>query len=163
MTFRPARVGEEDALTDLVLRSARAAWGYSDEFLAWEPDAIVVHPEFLTDANAITTVLEDDGRVIGFYVLRTLRDDAPEMELSRMFVEPDSLTSGCGRRLWDHAVATARSRGVTLLTIDADPNAEPFYAHMGAETIGEHDWTPPMLPDWRVKIMRYAIPGTGDG
>jgi len=160
MMLRPARVDEETALTELVFRSARGRWGYSDEFLAWEPDDIIVHPEFLTDSSTITTVLEDDGRVIGFYVLRSLHGDAPEMELSRMFVEPDVTATGCGRRLWDHAVDTARSRGVSLLTIDADPNAEPFYQHMGAETIGEHDWTPPMMPDWRVKIMRFAIPPT---
>ncbi len=30
---------------------------------------------------------------------------------------------------------------------------------MGAETVGEHEWEPSMMPGWRVKKMRYAISG----
>ena len=176
MIIRPAQVGEHVALTELALRSVRQGWGYSEEFMAWEPEAITVAPEHVT--LGITNVLcsfadphrvrcahtppplaalqGEGGRVLGFYVLR---GEPPEMELSRMMVEPDAIGTGCGRRLWDHAVATARARGVATITLDADPNAEPFYRRMGAETVGEHEWEPPMMPGWRVKKMRYAIPG----
>lgn len=152
MVIRPARTGEDVALTELAVRSVQH-WGYTPEFMEWEPEVIAVHPEHLTEG--LTNVLEDGGRVIGFYVLR---GRAPEMELSRMMVEPDKIGTGCGKRLWKHAVQTARSLGVQTLTIDADPNAEPFYQRMGAETVGEHGWTPPMMPDWHVKKMRYLIP-----
>ena len=74
-----------------------------------------------------------------------------------MMVEPYAIGTGCGRRLWDHAVETARGLGVRVITLDADPNAEPFYLRMGAETLGEHDWEPPMMPGWRVKKMRYEL------
>jgi GNAT superfamily N-acetyltransferase len=151
--IRPARSGEDVALTELAFRSAREHWSYSPEFMAWEPEALEVPPEFIT--HAITNVLEYQGRIIGFYVLR---GNGAEMELSRMFVEPDGIGTGCGRRLWEHAVEIARGRGVQVITLDADPNAEPFYQRMGATTVGEHDWTPPMMPDWRVKIMRFTIP-----
>jgi GNAT superfamily N-acetyltransferase len=151
--IRPARTGEDVALTDLAMRSVQQHWRYTPEFMEWEPEVIAVQPEHLTEG--ITNVLEDQGRAIGFYVLS---GGAPEMELSRMMVEPDKIGTGCGRRLWDHAVETARSLGVRVLTIDADPNAEPFYQRMGAQTVGEHEWTPPMMPDWHVKKMRYSIP-----
>jgi GNAT superfamily N-acetyltransferase len=151
--IRPARVGEHVALTELALRSAQECWGYSDEFMAWEPEAITVSASHISDA--ITNVLEADGCLLGFYVLR---GGSPEMELSRMMVEPSAIGTGCGRRLWDHAVETARAHGVTAFTLDADPNAEPFYRRMGAETVGEHDWEPPMMPGWRVRKMRCAIP-----
>lgn len=154
--IRRARSGEDVALTDLALRSVAEHWSYSEEFMAWEPESITVGPEHISEM--VTNVLEVDGEMIGFYVLRDQGDDG-EMELSRMMVEPGEIGTGCGRRLWEHAVETARALGVRTLTIDADPNAEPFYQRMGAVTVGEHDWTPPMMPDWRVRIMRYSVPG----
>lgn len=153
MVIRPARTGEDVALTDLAMRSVQHHWRYTDEFMEWEPEVIAVQPEHLTEG--ITNVLEVQGHVIGFYVLR---GDAPEMELSRMMVEPDKIGTGCGRRLWEHAVETARGLGVRVIIIDGDPNAEPFYQRMGAVTVGEHEWTPPMMPGWHVKKMRYSIP-----
>ncbi len=67
-TIRPARIEEHVALTELALRSVRGGWGYSDEFMAWEPEAIIVVPDHIR--RGITNVLESDGRVLGFYVLR---------------------------------------------------------------------------------------------
>ncbi|MGI8924909.1 MAG: GNAT family N-acetyltransferase [Fimbriimonadales bacterium] len=175
MIILPAQVGEHVALTELALRSVQQGWGYPQEFMAWEPEAITVEPEHIS--GAITNVLVsfagphrvrcahtppplaalqgEAGRLLGFYVLMGV---PPEMELSRMMVEPDAIGTGCGRRMWDHAVETASRLGVTAITLDADPNAEPFYLRMGAETVGQHEGEPPMMPGWRVKKMRYAIP-----
>ena len=152
LTIRPAREGEHDALTDLSFRSCQQAWNYSDEFMAWEPEAISVTPEHISEA--VTMVLEEDGKLLGFYVLR---GRPPEIEMSRLMVDPEAIGNGCGHILWDHAIETARSLGASVMTLDADPNAEPFYRRMGAETVGEHDWEPPMMPGWRVKKMRLDI------
>lgn len=153
LVIRPARKGEDVALSSLAVRSSQEQWGYSDEFMAWEPEAITVGPEHIRDM--VTNVLEEDGRIVGFYVLREIEGS---MELSRFMVEPDRIGMGFGRMLWDHAVKTAAGLGAQVITIDSDPNAEPFYQRMGASTVGEHDWTPPMMPDWRVKKMRFAVP-----
>ncbi|HUG14002.1 MAG TPA: GNAT family N-acetyltransferase [Thermomicrobiales bacterium] len=153
VTIRPARPGEHVALTALVMRSAQQHWGYSTEFMAWEPQHLEIEPEHITDA--VTNVLEIDGRAIGVYMLRGA---PPEIELSRMMLEPSAIGSGLGRRMWEHAVCTARDLGARVIMLDSDPNAEGFYQRMGAVTVGEHDWTPPMMPDWRVKIMRFEIP-----
>ena len=154
MLIRPAREGEHVALTALVWRSVQQTWNYPPEFMEWEPEAISVEPEHVSDM--ITNLLEEHGRIVGFYVLR---GDPPEMELSRLMIEPDRTGAGIGRMLWNHAVATAAARGVHTITIDSDPNAEPFYQRMGAVTVGEHDWAPPMMPDWRVKKMCFDVPG----
>ena len=149
---RPARQGEDVLLTELALRSVQQQWNYPADFMAWEPEAITVSPQHVNEM--ITNVLEEQGRVVGFYVLR---GDGPEMELSRLMIEPDRIGAGCGKLLWDHAVTTAACLGVQTITIDSDPNAEGFYQRMGAVTIGEHDWTPPMMPEWHVKKMRYTV------
>lgn len=152
MTIRPARTGEDVALTELSLRSVQERWGYSDAFMAWEPEAITVTPELID--GSVTSVLEDGGRLVGFYVLR---GKPPHIEMSRLMIDPSVFGTGCGRLLWDHAVSIAREMGAVAITLDADPNAEPFYRHMGAITVGEHDWEPPMMPGWRVKKMLYAL------
>ncbi len=151
--IRRARDGEHVALTALVMRSVQQQWGYSAEFMEWNPEDIAIAPQHVTEM--ITNVLEVGGRVVGLYVLR---GTAPEMELSRMMIEPDMVGQGFGRVLWNHAVETARDHGVREITIDSDPNAEGFYQRMGAQTIGEHEWTPPMMPDWHVKLMKYTVP-----
>ena len=51
-------------------------------------------------------------------------------------VEPHLIGTGRGKRLWLHAVATARERGATVLTITSDPSSEWFYQAMGAVTVG---------------------------
>lgn len=150
--IRPARPGEHVALTDLALRSVREIWDYPDDFMAWEPEAITVSPEHVT--GDIVSVLELGGRPVGFSMLR---GDPPEIELSRLMVAPDRAGAGFGRALWEHAVETARDLGATAITLDADPNAEPFYLRMGAVTVGVADWEPPMMPGWRVRLMRYEI------
>lgn len=152
MTFRVARPGEDVALTDLSLRSVQETWNYSDEFMAWEPEAITVSPKHIE--SGMTYVLEENGRMLGFYVLTVKERD---IELSRLMVDSASTGNGFGRTLWDHAVQTARERGYRKLTLDADPNAEAFYLRMGAETLGDHDWEPPMMPGWRVKKMRFDL------
>lgn len=158
MRFRPATVGEHIELTDLVFRSVHQVWNYPDDFMAWEPEAIVVTEKHI--AENVTRVLEVDGKTVGFTVLS---GRPPELELSRLMVEPDAVGLGYGRALWEDAVATARNLGASSFVIDSDPNAERFYNRMGAETIGEYDWEPPMMPGWHVKKMRFVLEQSLDG
>ena len=43
---------------------------------------------------------------------------------------------GIGRALFRHAAERAAARNALCLTIEADPNAEPFYRRMGAVRAG---------------------------
>lgn len=72
-----------------------------------------------------------------------------------MFVEPDAIGRGVGRTLFEHTVAQARRLGFTALTIDADPNAEPFYVAMGALRIGA---TPSgSIPGRELPLLRIEL------
>jgi GNAT superfamily N-acetyltransferase len=79
------------------------------------------------------TVAEEDGAVVGFY---SLAGEPPAGVLDLMFVDPDHIRRGIGRRLWAHTVDTARGAGLVSFSLDADPFAEPFYLAMGAVRIG---------------------------
>ncbi|MFE5089253.1 GNAT family N-acetyltransferase [Streptomyces sp. NPDC056638] len=127
---RPARRSEAGALTELALAS-KAHWGYDEAFLAACRDELTMHPADIDRRR--TTVAEEDGRVLGF---TTLDGAPPEGALGMMFVAPDAIGRGIGRLLFEHTVTEARRLGFARLTIDADPNAEPFYLAMGAVRIG---------------------------
>lgn len=153
-TIRRALVGEAAILHELTGRSA-LSWGYEPEFLEWEPEAIAVTPEFL--AKATVYVLEDENRILGYYALT---GEPSELYLDKLFVEPDRIGTGCGKRLWRHAVIAARDLGATELLIAADPNAAPFYRAMGAVQEREETTT---RPGWNLQFLRYTFPKADSG
>jgi GNAT superfamily N-acetyltransferase len=130
MQFRNARPDEAGLVSDLAVRS-KAYWGYDDEFLAGSRIQLAVYPDEMTSRRV--TVAEVDGSVVGFYAIEGV---PPVGELSLMFVDPEHIRAGVGRRLFAHAVATAREVGLGSFTIDADPFAEDFYLAMGAIRTG---------------------------
>jgi GNAT superfamily N-acetyltransferase len=149
LLIRPARRDEAPLLHELTQRSVMA-WGYEPAFLEWEPEAIAVTPAFLDGATAF--VLEQDDRIAGYHAL--VEKDAT-VYLDKLFVEPDWIGSGCGRRLWEHAVDTARGMGYDEMMLDADPNAAPFYRAMGAEWLRESETS---WPGWKLQVFRYRLP-----
>lgn len=147
--IRPARLDEADFLHALTRRSV-FHWGYEPEFLDWEPQAIAVTREFL--ARAVTYVLEEDGRVLGYYALT---EEGQDMQFDKLFLEPDAIGTGRGKLLWNHALATARALGVSDMTLYSDPNAAPFYRAMGAEWLGEETTS---RPGWNLQRFRVVVP-----
>ncbi|GHI99681.1 GNAT family N-acetyltransferase [Streptomyces olivaceus] len=130
VSVRPARFGEARLLTELALRS-KAHWGYDAAFLASCREELTLDDAEL--AGRRTAVAERDGGVVGF---TTLEGEPPQGVLGMMFVDPDAIGEGVGRLLFAHAVEAAGTLGFTRFTIDADPNAEPFYAAMGGVPVG---------------------------
>lgn len=129
--LRPARPDEADVLGDVALRS-KGHWGYDQDFL----DACRSELTFRPDEVAARRIVlaESAGEVAGFY---SIDGEPPAGELGNLWVLPESIGTGLGRRLWQHALTTARAAGFTELRIDADPYAEGFYLAMGAVRIGE--------------------------
>lgn len=129
--IRLASAGEARHLSDLALRS-KAHWGYDADFLEACRAELTVSEDYIKGAPVF--VLEEDGRVVGFY---GLRERGAELELLYLFVEPAAIGGGHGKRLWQHAVKTAARLGFQKITIESDPYAEAFYLAMGARKVGE--------------------------
>lgn len=130
--IRSATEHEASLLTELALRS-KGHWGYDAEFLedcradlTITPEYIAAHPVF---------VIEENESIVGFYSLEEQSD--ADVELMHLFVEPAAIGGGHGKRLWTHAVKTARQLGFQELVIGSDPQAEAFYKAMGARRVGE--------------------------
>lgn len=59
-----------------------------------------------------------------------------------LFIDPPVIGTGLGRRLWEHAISSASTRGFQNLTLESDPHAEPFYLRRGADRIGQREVAP---------------------
>jgi len=129
--IRPAEPAEAAALSDLAL-SAKAVWGYDAAFMAACRAELTVRPDGIR--RDPTCLIEADGRVLGFYQLRI---DGAQADVFMIFVAPDALRAGLGRRLWAHLEDTARAAGAVRLEVDSDPHAEGFYRAMGMRRVGE--------------------------
>jgi GNAT superfamily N-acetyltransferase len=140
--IRPARADEAEALSELMLRS-KAHWGYSAEFMEACRPVLRFTPEYVA-ANPIY-VIEDDEGVQGVYSLRDLgllrSLGGRAVDLDVLFIEPRAIGRGYGRKLWLHAVEQARALGYMRMIVEADPNAESFYAKLGMERFGEREST----------------------
>jgi GNAT superfamily N-acetyltransferase len=129
--IRRAGPADAPALTR-VAHAAKRHWGYSDRLIElWNAD-LTVTAEFL-NAHPVYAAVHG-AEIAGFYAL-SLEDDVVELE--HMWVDPSHMGAGIGRRLFDHAVATARGLGGAVLKIASDPNAEGFYSGLGARRAGE--------------------------
>ncbi|MCP5151169.1 MAG: GNAT family N-acetyltransferase [Ectothiorhodospiraceae bacterium] len=111
---------------------SKAVWGYSDAFMA------ACRDELSYTAAAVAagdfTVAEVRTAVAGFYALGV--EDRTTRSLDAMFVAPEWIGHGLGRRLLADAVSRARAAAASRLLIEADPHAEGFYLAAGARRIG---------------------------
>ncbi|MEP7248910.1 MAG: GNAT family N-acetyltransferase [Spartobacteria bacterium] len=110
---------------------AKAHWGYPPAWMeAWR-EQLTITPQFIAAHETFAAVL--DGQAIGFAALGAA--DAARC-LEHLWILPEHLGKGVGRALFSHAAEQSRASGARCLTIEADPNAEPFYLHLGAVRIG---------------------------
>jgi GNAT superfamily N-acetyltransferase len=106
---------------------SKASWGYEAAFLEAVRDELTFTAEDLGLGPIF--VLDIEGVIAGFY---RLGGAPPQGAVSDLWLEPEFQGRGFGRRLWEHALSTARALGYRSLEIESDPNAEGFYMAMGA-------------------------------
>ncbi|MEP7157371.1 MAG: GNAT family N-acetyltransferase [Betaproteobacteria bacterium] len=128
--IRRALESNAPALTAIAFNSKRL-WGYADaQMETWRAD-LRIDAAMIAEHTAY--LLEHEGVIAGFYLL--VRSDAC-WSLDHLWVLPEMGRRGYGSALLAHASATARDAGASAIHIDADPNAEAFYLHCGAQRVG---------------------------
>ena len=122
---------DADVLTQIAL-SAKAHWGYPDRWMEiWKPQ-LAFSPEYFEENESWLVV--DNAKPIAFYTLQEKNGNA---WLENLWVLPEHMGKGVGKRLFLHAIGLARQRGYKILQLEADPNAVGFYEKMGMHKIGE--------------------------
>lgn len=131
--------------------SAKAFWGYSEQFMAQCKSELSYHGGQLSaDDWFFAAAYQNAHRpaaICGFYALSLA--NPLQIELEALFVKPAVIGQGIGKALFRHAAEHARVQGGKKLLIQADPNAAPFYQAMGAQKIGHqvsHSIPGRMLP-----------------
>jgi GNAT superfamily N-acetyltransferase len=129
--FRRALVQDAAALATLAFRS-KAIWGYDPAFLERARPALSPSRAYLEHRPVY--LLESAGQLIGFYGFDFEQGQA---FLQDLFIAPEFVGRGYGRRLWAHLLGTAHREGIQSFLILSDPHAKGFYLQMGAQRVGE--------------------------
>ena len=128
--IRPTLPEERQELEELQRRASLALETYRAQLEA-NPDAIDLPSEQIERGDIL--VAELDGQIAGFAAVLTAGGKA---ELDGLFVEPELWRRGIGAALVDAAIHQTRRRGLSLLTVVAEPAARKFYESCGFTTEG---------------------------
>jgi hypothetical protein len=150
--IRRALPSEAAVLTALAMRS-KAHWGYDAAFMERAAGEMMIAAELLgAAAAAFVAQREAAVEVLGFYVL-CLENGVPT--LRDLWIEPVAIGTGVGRRLWMHMLGEARRLRFPAVRIVSEPNAQGFYAKMGARTVGEVE--SPVVKGRMLPVMEVVV------
>jgi N-acetylglutamate synthase-like GNAT family acetyltransferase len=153
--IRRAHPEEADTLTEIA-HAAKRHWNYPESWIQqWQSDLTITR-EFIATHEVFAAII--NGEIAGCCAL-VVTDSLAEIE--HMWISPARMGSGAGRALFEQARARAVERGANVLELSADPNAEGFYARMGAKRIGEvvadMDGERRVLPRMRIELSNLCV------
>lgn len=132
MKIRRAKIEDAEVLSKIAF-AAKSFWNYLESWLKLWKDALTITPEFIE--NNEVYLAESDGEIIGFYALIL---NGEKVQLEHLWISPENIGGGIGKKLMIDAVQKAKSSGASSIEIESDPNAEVFYQKQGAVKIGEN-------------------------
>ena len=92
----------------------------------------------IQDRRCTTFVAERDGAVTGFLTVEPRGDN--EVELTRLYVDPDARGGGIGRALWHQALKSLQTRGEPAVLVNVfgdNADGRRFYERLGFSLIEE--------------------------
>jgi ribosomal protein S18 acetylase RimI-like enzyme len=145
-----ARPEQAETLTQIAL-AAKAYWGYPERWMElWKPQLTFSSDYFEENES---WVAEMDQAPVGFC---TLLEKDRNVWIENLWVTPEVIGKGVGKRLFLHALELSRQRGFGYLRLEADPNAAGFYEKMGMRKIGERkseiEGEPRLLPLMELRL-----------
>lgn len=102
---------------------------------------MLAHPELVGPSERAVAegrtrvAVSVDGTILGFATGRRLERGV--LELEDLFVDPDWMRRGIGRRLLADLVALAERQGIARIEVTANPHADAFYRSVGFVYMGE--------------------------
>lgn len=128
MPIHKATPQDADVLTSLTLKS-KAHWGYNAaQMAAWQAQ-LDFRDNYIENHEVYKLVV--NNVLVGYYSYFNNND---AIVLDKLFVLPQYIGKGFGRLLVEDFLQRIRNTGHTKVTLEADPNAEGFYATFGFKT-----------------------------
>ncbi|MCG2640846.1 MULTISPECIES: GNAT family N-acetyltransferase [Bradyrhizobium] len=106
-------------------------WSYDKDFIEACRSELTIEPGDMR--SSAIAVAEQDRQIVGITQIKVTGDEA---DLLKLFVEPTMLRGGVGTKLFHWAISQAARMGAERMSIEADPDAAPFYRRMGAKDCG---------------------------
>jgi GNAT superfamily N-acetyltransferase len=128
MPIHKAIPQDAEALTTLTLTS-KAYWGYGAAQMASWQDQLDFKNNYIENHQVYKLVTGET--LIGYY---SYVADKDVVVLDRLFVLPEYIGQGFGRKLVEDFLTRVKSAGHTKVVLEADPNAEGFYNALGFTT-----------------------------
>ncbi len=131
--IRRARPDEGELLREIAIAS-KSYWGYDLERVRdWAAGG-----DFTAEGlvRKSVHVAEVDGRVVGW---SGLIPRGGVCWLDDLWVEPSSIGTGIGSRLFRHAAQVAAELGASRMEWEAEPNALGFYERMGGRHVRDSE------------------------
>ncbi|WP_281886572.1 GNAT family N-acetyltransferase [Paenibacillus sp. YYML68] len=133
INIREACFRDAPILSELAFLS-KSFWGYDKEYLEKARKMIMITENQIK--KDIVYVLESEEKILGFYHFQEMNEEG-QSELVWLFIDPESIGTGYGKKLWNHLMAKVRGMEIDMFVIKSDPNAEGFYLRQGATRIGQ--------------------------
>lgn len=135
VTFQRAQPQHAQALTDITI-TAKRHWNYPEKWIQiWLP-SLTISPHYIQENETWMAIV--DEKPVAYY---SLKQDGKSLWLDNLWVLPEFIGQGIGKQLFQHALERCRVRGVSILKIESDPNAQAFYEKLGACKMDEHHST----------------------
>lgn len=120
------------SLTEIAI-SAKRHWNYPEAWIQiWVP-TLTMTSEYIQTHETWIAMIED--KPVAYY---SFGKNEEELWLDNLWVFPEYMGQGIGKSLFQHVIERCKSLGVSVLKIEADPNAQNFYERMGARKVSEH-------------------------
>lgn len=134
LVYRRPFPGEELSLAEIRARAMRESLEAAGRF-----DEQRVRQRLLGTYSAEeTTVVENDGAVIGFYVM-TLKGREDEVFLSHLYLDTPYQGVGYGAEIINHIKTTYATRSITLQALTGS-RSQAFYENHGFIKVGESEF-----------------------
>ena len=156
MKIEKATVKDAKELTELTILS-KSYWNYDmQQIEEWKND-LTITESYILDKEVYKLI--DGNQIIGYYSFLKLNNT--DIKLDNLFVAPIFIGKGLGKKLMIDFFKKILMIEFERVILDADPNAEKFYSHLGFNVIGKLktsivDRYLPIMEMKKVSVQRYV-------
>lgn len=134
-----------------IMRLSKGHWGYDEHYLNRFIDKYAITADYLK--NNIVRLVYCNDTLIGFFSFLYHADQS--IELDNLFLYPEYIGKGLGKKIWSFCCATAKQDGIKKFFLWSDPYSESFYEKMCCIKIGSKNST--IDPTHSSAIFQYEI------
>ncbi len=109
-------------------------------------------------SSGVVCVMKKGNEIIGFFTLLAITNkrNSTLRYLDHLFIKPDYMRSGYGRKLFLEAIRVAKEElHWEAVLFESDPHAAGFYSKMGAKKVGDNPCG--LNPAYRSPVFVYTI------